>query len=71
MLNHLVMILCSYSKTESIDLNAIQGLEKELGKTLLAFSCQDIKPADIKDEELAKINELEKKLGIVLVAVEQ
>lgn len=51
-------MLCSYSKTESIDLEAIQGLEKNLGKTLLAFSCQDIKPAEIKDEELARINEL-------------
>lgn len=64
-------MLCSYSKTESIDLEAIQGLEKNLGKTLLAFSCQDIKPAEIKDEELARINELEKKLGVVLVAVQQ
>jgi hypothetical protein len=65
------MMLCSYSKTESIDLEAIQGLEKDLGKTMLAFSCHDIKPAELTDEDLAKINELEKKLGIVLVAVEQ
>jgi len=64
-------MLCSYSKAESIDLEAIQGLEKDLGKTLLAFSCQDIKSAEIKDEELARINELEKKLGVVLVAVQQ
>ena len=64
-------MLCSYSKAESIDLEAIQGLEKDLGKTLLAFSCQDIKSAEIKDEELARINELEKKLGVVLVAIEQ
>ena len=64
-------MLCSYSKAESIDLEAIQGLEKDLAKTLLAFSCQDIKPAEIKDEELARINELEKKLGVVLVAVQQ
>ncbi|RZB36518.1 MAG: hypothetical protein SRB2_02014 [Desulfobacteraceae bacterium Eth-SRB2] len=63
-------MLCSYSKTESVDLEAIQGLEKALGKTLLAFSCQDIKPAELTDEDLAKISELEKKLGIVLVAVE-
>lgn len=64
-------MLCSYSKTESLDLEAIQRLEKDLGKTLLALSCQDIKPADLKGEDLAKINDLEKKLGIVLVAVEQ
>ncbi|MGD9384025.1 MAG: hypothetical protein PVH55_08225 [Desulfobacterales bacterium] len=64
-------MLCSYSNAASIDLEAIQSLEKDLGKTLLAFSCQDIKPAEIKDEELFRINELEKKLGVVLVAVEQ
>jgi hypothetical protein len=62
-------MLCSLSKAESIDLSAIQGLEKDLGKTLLAFTCHDIKPAEIKDEELSKINALEKKLGVVLVAV--
>ena len=60
MLNHLVMMLCSYSKTERIDLKAVQGLEKDLGKTLLALSCQDIKPAELKNEDLAKINELGK-----------
>ena len=64
-------MLCSYSTTESINLEAIQGLEKELGKILLAFSCRDIKPAELSDEDLAKINELEEKLGVVLVAVEQ
>ena len=64
-------MLCSYSKTESLDLEAIQGLEKDIGKTLLAFSCRDIKPAELKDKDLNKINNLEKKLGIVLVAVEQ
>jgi hypothetical protein len=62
-------MLCSLSKVESLDLDAIQGLEKDLGKTLLAFSCHDLKPAEIKDEELSKINELENKLGVVLVAV--
>ena len=64
-------MLCSYSKTENIDLESIQGLEKDLGKTLLAFSCQDVKPAELKDEDLAKINDLENKMRIVLVAVEQ
>lgn len=62
-------MLCSLSKIESTSLEAIQSLENDLGKTLLAFSCHDLNPAEIKDEELKRINELEKKLGIVLVAV--
>ena len=64
-------MLCSLSKVENNELEAIQGLEKDLGIALLAFSCHDIKPAEIEDEELSKISELEKKLGVVLVAVQQ
>ncbi len=50
-------------------MESIQALEKELGKMLLSFTCHSIEPAEIKDEELSKISELENKLGVVLVAV--
>jgi hypothetical protein len=62
-------MLCSYSQLDNSRLEAVQALEKDLGKVLLSFSCQDIDPAVIDDEALSKINELEQKLGIVLVAV--
>ena len=62
-------MLCSFSTLDNANLEAIQALEKELGSTLLSFSCHDIEPAVIDDEALLKINELEKKLGVVLVAV--
>lgn len=64
-----VTMLCSFSTLDNANLEAIQALEKDLGQTLLSFSCHDIAPAVIDDEALAKISELEKKLGIVLVAV--
>jgi hypothetical protein len=51
------------------DLSALTDLEKGLGKTILALSCQDIKPSKISNEQLTKITEAEKKLGVVLVAV--
>jgi hypothetical protein len=54
---------------DNINLEAIQTLEKELGKMLLSFSCYDIEPAVIDDESLSKISALEKKLGVVLVAI--
>jgi hypothetical protein len=54
---------------DNANLEAIQTLEKELGQRLLSFSCHDIAPAVVDDEALAKISELEKKLGVVLVAV--
>lgn len=58
-------MLCSLSTK----LGAIKTLEKELGKTLLAFSCYPLKPAEISKDQLAKVQEVEKKLGISLVAV--
>jgi len=63
-------MLCSFSTLDNSNLKAIQTLEKELGRTLLSFSCHDIAPAVVDDEALAKISELEKKLGVVLVAVQ-
>ena len=62
-------MLCSFSTLDNANLEAIQVLEKEIGQTLLSFSRHDIAPAVIDDEALSKISELEKKLGVVLVAV--
>ena len=48
----------------------IQALEKELGNTLIAFSTPP-QPANLSDDKLSKIKELEKKLCVRLVAYEQ
>lgn len=63
-------MLCSFSNLDESALKSIQDLETELGKTLISFSCQDVKPAAIEDAALAKIQELEKKLSVSLVAVD-
>lgn len=63
-------MLCSYSTLDDANLAAIQALEKELDQTLLSFSCYDIKPAVINKDTLSKISELEKKLGVILIAVQ-
>lgn len=62
-------MLCSLSNLKDNDLKEISMLEKEMNKTLLAFSCHNINADDLSPEELAKIQLLEKKLGISLVAV--
>jgi hypothetical protein len=65
-------MLCSLStKLGQEDLDAIRGLEAELGKTLLAFSCHPLKPADLSQTQLARLQELENKMGVSLVAVNQ
>jgi hypothetical protein len=41
-----------------------------MGKTMLAFSCGDIKPASLTDDEISRLQAVEKEKGLVLVAVE-
>ena len=63
-------MLCSLAtKVSPDDLQAINALEKELAMPLLAFSCHDLQPADVNAAQLAKIQALENRLGVSLVAV--
>lgn len=62
-------MLCSYASINEEKLKALQKIEKELGQTLLAFSCHQAQPARLTEEELKKIQSLEKELGMVVVAV--
>ena len=63
-------MLCSLAtKLGDDQLTQIGTLEKELGVTLLAFSCHPLDPAAIDDGQLARVKALEEKLGISLVAV--
>jgi hypothetical protein len=64
-------MLCSLStKLSETQMGGITALEKELGYPLLAFSCHPVAPAAITAEQLTKIQELETKLDVSLVAVE-
>lgn len=64
-------MLCSLAtNVNESTLKTIHDLEKGLGKTLLAFNCHDLKPSTLSEEELNKVQEVEKKLGVSLVAVE-
>ena len=62
-------MLCNIAKLENDKLEAIQKLEKEVGKTLVAFSCHDVKPAELSDDQLSKIKAAEDEIGFALVAV--
>ena len=63
-------MICNLSSLKENDLNDIVTLEKDLGKTLLAFSCHDAKIAHISEDELKRIKTLEEKMGISLVALD-
>lgn len=64
-------MICSLSsKVEESTLQSIKDLEKDLGKTLLAFNCHNLNASTLSEDELKKIQALETNLGISLVAVE-
>ncbi len=62
-------MLCNYSSLKPADVEAIQKLESKLSRVILAVSCQDAKPASLKDEELSEIKRLESEIGVALVAL--
>ena len=53
------------------DVSQVQSLEQEIGKNVLAFSPQPLQHSNLSSEEIVKLQELEKKLGIVLLAVQE
>ena len=62
-------MMCNLSQLDSGKLNEVKSAEQKIGKTLLAYSCYDVKPAELSDRELDELKNVEKKLGILLVAV--
>lgn len=56
-----------HAKLEQDALSTLQGLEKELGKTLVAFTHDD-KPAALTEDQVARIKSLEECLGATVVA---
>jgi hypothetical protein len=64
-------MICSIAtKVNENGVDQIKHLEKELGRTLLAFRCHELKPSQLSAEELNKIQEVEKNLGVSLIAVD-
>lgn len=62
-------MLCSLSNLKEQDIAEVKQLESDLGITLLAFSCHDAEAAALDTETLTKIQSVENKLGLSLVAV--
>jgi hypothetical protein len=62
-------MLCSLSPLDNKKLEEIRMLENKTGKTLLAFSCHNVEPVTLSEGELGELMALEKRLGVILVAV--
>ncbi|RCV63271.1 hypothetical protein C5S53_14585 [Methanophagales archaeon] len=64
-------MMCNLGKLEKGEQEAVVSLEKELGKTVLAFRCDlNAKPTALTEAELNQIQAVEDKHKLSLVAVE-
>ena len=64
-------MLYTPSNVDEAQLGKIQALEASTGTTLLAFSEMNLQPATLKPEVIKEVMELEKELGVTLIAVDQ
>ena len=62
-------MLCSLSQLNGMEMDEIKALELELGITVLAFSCHQAEPKKLDKDTLDRIQSLENRLGLSLVAV--
>ncbi len=51
-------------------LQQVKSLEKQLGRTILAFQGHDAKPAELSAAQLETLKQAEGRLGLTLIAVE-
>ncbi len=60
-------MMCSFATLEEKSLDVVRAVEKETGRTLLAYDC--FVPDTIGAEEIEKIQAAEKELCRTLIAV--
>jgi len=61
-------MLCNVSKLDQDKLDKISALEKELGKTLVAYTCSELDAAKLDDAQLSRLKQVEDELNVSLVA---
>jgi hypothetical protein len=61
--------VCGYSRLANEKVEQIHQLEKEIGTTILAFSCGSLEYANLTGPQISRLQDAEKKLGVSLVAV--
>ncbi len=64
-------MLCALANLNEEQLQEVKEMEKDLGRPLLAFSCQDLRPAQLDSQSVERIRQAEKELGVALLAVDQ
>ncbi|MEL4305340.1 hypothetical protein [Methanococcoides sp. LMO-2] len=69
-MHKMVIDMWTFSKLSKENMDAIGAAEEKLGVTLIAFSEEGTKFADLGDEAVKEVKALEEKLGLSLVALE-
>ena len=60
--------MCRYAKLSEVEIQKVRDLETELGRVCLLAVEKPPELAELDKEQLAKIQKLEKELGVRLVA---
>jgi sugar phosphate isomerase/epimerase len=65
-------MLCSLAtKLDEDQIAEIEALAKDVGTPVLAFACHQMDAAPLDAAQIDRLVELEKRLGVALVAVKQ
>jgi len=64
-------MLVNVSPLDESGVAEVRALERETGRTLLAFSTLPVVSDELGEEDLGKIRTLEQRLGVMLVAVRE
>jgi sugar phosphate isomerase/epimerase len=65
-------MLCSLAtKLDEDQIAEIESLAKDVGTPVLAFACHQMDAAPLDAAQIDRLVELEKRLGVALVAVKQ
>tara|TARA_R110002110_G_scaffold3670_5_gene18991 strand:+ start:1417 stop:1617 length:201 start_codon:yes stop_codon:yes gene_type:complete len=59
----------SFADIDQENLDALQALERDIGKSLVALHEVKLKPAQLARGDINRLRELEERMGVVLLAV--
>ncbi|MEQ8708659.1 MAG: hypothetical protein RIC36_06675 [Rhodospirillales bacterium] len=59
----------SFAEIDQENLDALQALERDIGKPLVALREVQLKPAQLARGDINRLRELEERMGVVLLAV--
>jgi hypothetical protein len=61
-------VICTVARLDDEKLESIRSFERQTGKRVLALTCHDLPVAELKESEVRALQDLERRLGVVLLS---